>query len=422
MHLNAVVRVLVGILTVHAFSQRCKRIGQTAVLFEFRTLFGIEFAFAADVLQCLIDIDIACCLVKQCTTGIETSLDIGNHFCHSRELDDGFAELLAVCSICHSLVISSLRKTYALSSNAQTSTIHQRHYIFDETKFAVTTEFALRILVDEFAGWTSVDAKFVLDATNINTAIALVVDEHRKTTTIACSCLRTGKHKMDVAVAVGDETFRAIQTPAVVLLVESCLEHNALQVATCIRLCEVHRHRFALADTRNVLLALLLVAEAIECFYAVLQTPDVLETCIAGRNNFVCCSVNRYRKIEATIAAGHRHAVQAGMVHCLEVLVGFRSITYTTIFAMRSFGINFFRIRSHNIGNDVAHDVQHLVVTVHGIGKVLRSLFVLVFICVAALFQFDDTLHQGAVFEFELYLFYVVIIVCHFTCCFAYNT
>ena len=89
---------------------------------------------------------------------------------------------------------------------------------------------------------------------------------------------------------------------------------------------------------------------------------------------------------------------------------------------MRPFGINFFRIRSHNIGNDVAYDVQHLVITVHGIGKVLRSLFVLVFICVAALFQFDDTLHQGAVLELELYLFYVVIIVCHFTCCFAYNT
>ena len=83
------------------------------------------------------------------------------------------------------------------------------------------------------------DTKLVLDVTNSNATVALVVDEHRQTATVACAFLRTCKHEVDVRITVGDETLNTVQAPCAVFVLSS-LEHNALKVGTCIRLGQVH--------------------------------------------------------------------------------------------------------------------------------------------------------------------------------------
>ena len=132
MHLDAVVAVLVGILRVHTLCQGREGICQTAVLLQFCALFGFQLAVATDVLEGFVDIYIAGSLIEKGTASVETGLDVANHLSDCGELDDGFAELLAVASIGNGLVVSSLTETHTLGSNTQTGTVHQRHHIFNK--------------------------------------------------------------------------------------------------------------------------------------------------------------------------------------------------------------------------------------------------------------------------------------------------
>ena len=68
---------------------------------------------------------------------------------------------------------------------------------------------------------------------------------------------------MDVSVAIRDETLYAVQIPATVSLVVRSFQHNGLKVGTCVRLRQVHRHGLSVANTRDVTLALILVAELV---------------------------------------------------------------------------------------------------------------------------------------------------------------
>ena len=81
----------------------------------------------------------------------------------------------------------------------------------------------------------------------------------------------TGEHQVDIAVTVGDEAFYTIENPCAVFFLGS-FEHYALKVRTCIGLGEVHRHGLAFANAGDIFGSLLLVAELIESFGAVLQT------------------------------------------------------------------------------------------------------------------------------------------------------
>ena len=103
-----------------------------SVLLQLGTLLGLQLAVAADVLQCLVDIDVACRLVEQSTTCIEAGLDVAYHLLYGRELDNGFAELLAVACIGDGFVVCSLTEAHALGGNAEASAVHQRHYIFNK--------------------------------------------------------------------------------------------------------------------------------------------------------------------------------------------------------------------------------------------------------------------------------------------------
>ena len=130
------------------------------------------------------------------------------------------------------------------------------------------------------------DTELVLDVAHVHTTVPLVVDEHRKSAAVTGAFLRAGKHEMYVGVTVGDETLHTVESPAILLLVESGLEHHPLKVGACIRLGEVHRHRFTGAYARNVLLALFLASELVESVYAALERPDVLEAGIGCGNHF----------------------------------------------------------------------------------------------------------------------------------------
>ena len=58
-NLDAVVSVLVGIFGVHTFGQRSERIGQFGIFLLFLTFFRGQFAFAGDIVQCLVDVYVA---------------------------------------------------------------------------------------------------------------------------------------------------------------------------------------------------------------------------------------------------------------------------------------------------------------------------------------------------------------------------
>ena len=82
-HLDAVVGVQVGVFGV-------------LVELEFCLLLVGELAGALDVLEALVDVYIAGCLVQECAACVEACLDVGNHFIDGGEVHDGLTELLAV--------------------------------------------------------------------------------------------------------------------------------------------------------------------------------------------------------------------------------------------------------------------------------------------------------------------------------------
>ena len=74
MNLYGVVGVLVGILGVHTLCQRCEGIGKASVFLLLGTLLWSEFALAGNVVESLVDINVACCLVENGATGIKLCL------------------------------------------------------------------------------------------------------------------------------------------------------------------------------------------------------------------------------------------------------------------------------------------------------------------------------------------------------------
>src|SRR5574344_2009864 len=127
-------------------------------------------------------------------------------------------------------------------------------------------------------------AHLVLYAAYVDATLVLVVDKHGEAAAVVCAFFGTGEHEVNVGVAVGDEALHAVEKPAAVLLAVGGLEHDALEVTACIGLGEVHRHGGTGADAGNEAAVLVVVAELIEGFYAVLQTPDVAEAGITCRH------------------------------------------------------------------------------------------------------------------------------------------
>ena len=95
-HLDAVVGVQVCVFGVHALRKRRASRGELLVELEFCLLLVGELAGALDVLEALVDVHVAGCLVQECAACVEASLDVRNHFVDGREVHDSLAELLAV--------------------------------------------------------------------------------------------------------------------------------------------------------------------------------------------------------------------------------------------------------------------------------------------------------------------------------------
>ena len=67
-----------------------------------------------------------------------------------------------------------------------------------------------------------------------------------------------------------------------------------------------------------------------------------------------------------------------------------------------AFCIDLLGIGCHDIGSDVAHDIQHAAVAVQCVSHVLRCLGIFVAVGKVTFLQFHDARHQGAVFQFKL--------------------
>ena len=412
-HLDAVVGVQVGVFGVHALRKRSASGGELLVELEFCLLLVGELAGALDVLEALVDIYIAGCLVQECTASVEASLDVGNHLIDGREVHDGLAELLAVLGIGESFVVGHLADAHGLCCNAEAGAVHECHHVLDEAELAAATEFSLRVLVDKFAGRASVDAELVLDAAHVHATVALVVDEHGKAAAVVGAFLGAGEHQVDVAVTVGDEALHAVKVPALVFFAVGGLEHHALQVGTGIGFGQVHGHRLAGAHARDKAGTLVLVAEFIQGLDAVLQGPDVLETGVCRGDHFVDGRVGGNREVETAEAARHGHAIEAGLAGGFEVLVGLARVTHAAVFAVGAFGVHVFRVREDGVRGDVACDFEHAVVAVYRVGVVFRRIVKAVLVGVAVFLELHDALHQRRTFKVELNLWMVCVKIRH---------
>ena len=412
-NLDAVVSVQVGVFGVHTLGKRSAGAGELVIKLEFCLFFVGELAFAFDVFETLVDIDVACCLVEEGTASVETGLDVRNHFIDGREVHDCLAELLAVLGVGESFVVGHLADAHGLGGNAEACTVHEGHHVLDEAELAATAEFCLRVLVDKFASRASVNAELVFDAANVHATIALVVDEHRKTAAIVRAFFGAGEHQVDVGVAVRDEALHAVQVPALVFFAVGGLEHDALQVGTGIGFGQVHRHRFAGANARNETGTLIVVTEFVQGLNAVLQRPDVFETGVGRGDHFVDGRVGGHREVEAAVATRHGHAIEAGLAGGFEVIVSLASVANATVGTVRAFGINVFGIREDGVRGDVASDFENAVVVVHSVGKIFRRIVEIVLVSKAVFLEFDNALHQGAAFEVEFNLGVICVEICH---------
>ena len=443
-YLDAVVGVQVGVFGVHALGERRACAGELLVELEFSLLFVGELTGALDVFEALVDIYIAGCLVQECAACVEASLDVRNHFVHSREVHNGLAELLAVLGVGESFVVCHLADAHGLCCNAEAGAVHEGHHVLDEAELAAATEFSLRVLVDKFAGRASVDAELVLDAAHVHASVFLrplgsiarrtdgfaslsltrlvntsrfvltvVVDEHGKAAAVVGAFFGAGEHQVDVAVAVRDEALHAVQVPALVGFAVGGLEHHALQVGTGIGFGQVHGHRLAGAHARDKAGTLVLVAEFIQGLDAVLQGPDVLETGVRRGDHFVDGRVGGNREVESAEAARHGHAIEAGLAGGFQVLVGLGCVADAAVFAVGAFGVHVFGVREDGVRGDVACDFEHAVVAVYRVGVVFRRVVKAVLVGVAVFLELHDALHQGRTFKVELNLWMVCVKIRH---------
>ena len=223
--------------------------------------------------------------------------------------------MATVFGVCQGFAVGDFGATDALRGDAEASAVHQSHHIFDEAHTAGAAEFGGSVFVNEFASGRAFDAHLVFDAAHCDATVALVVDEHRQAAAVFGAFFRAGEHQVDVAVAVGDEAFHAVEHPGAVFFLSGA-EHHGLEVGTGIGFSEVHRHGFAFAHAGDEASALVFATEFVESFGAVLQAPEVFETGIGARHDVGGHDVGCDGEVQTTEAAGHSHTHEAGLTAC----------------------------------------------------------------------------------------------------------
>ena len=258
------------------------------------------------------------------------------------------------------------------------------------------------------------DTQLVLNVTNVDTAVALVIDEHGKSASVLSAFFRTGQHKVDVGVTVGDESLHAIEAPGAVGILRG-LEHHALQVAAGIGLGEVHTHGLACANARNILLALLLRTKLVECVDTALKAPYILEAGISCGNNLREHGEHAVGDVETTVAAWHGDTPQAGLACSVEVLIGLACIFHSSVLKMRTFKVHALRIGLDDVGCHIACDIKQTLVVLNGVFKTYWGISEVVLVGIVALFQVNDALHQR-MSKIKSYFRMITIIICHYLC------
>ena len=80
----------------------------------------------------------------------------------------------------------------------------------EQKKYAKLAD-SFSILVHQFASRRTVDTEFVFDTTYVHTTLILVIDEHRKTTTVSCTFFRTSQYQVKISITVCNKTFYTVQ-------------------------------------------------------------------------------------------------------------------------------------------------------------------------------------------------------------------
>ena len=80
---------------------------------------------------------------------------------------------------------------------------------------------------------------------------------------------------------------------------------------------------------------------------------------------------------------------------------------------MRTFKVHTLRIGLENVRRDITGDIENALVVLYRILIVDRRVFKFIFIRIAALFQFNYTLHQRMM-KMELKFRMIAIIICHY--------
>ena len=308
--LDAVVGALVGVFTGHQFGERREAVGITQGGFHGLTLFGSEGADFGETVIAVGEVHLTCCLVEERTHGVgfgahgvEDVLD-GNH------LVDGFTELFAGGSIVYGFAAGGFAETDSLGTDAETGTIHEGHGVFDKSQTTFANQLAGGVVEDEFGGGGADDTHFVFDAAHGETTVGTVVDEIREATAVGSAFFGAGKDEVDVGVAVGDETFDTVETPAVGGLVEGCFEAYRLEVGTCIGFGEIHAASGTFVDAGEVFVFNGFGSEILDGVGAVLEHPDGGKAYIGTGYNFACHGGDSARHVETVVFAALLDAVE----------------------------------------------------------------------------------------------------------------
>ena len=139
----------------------------------------------------------------------------------------------------------------------------------------------------------------------------------------------------------------------------------------------------------------------------------MLETGVCRGDHFVDGRVGGNREVQAAKAARHRDTIEASLAGGFEVFISLGCVTNAAVFAVRAFGVHFFRVREDGVRGDVASDFEHAVVVVHRVGKIFRRIVESVLVGIALFLELDNARHQGIAFEVEFNLGMICIKIRH---------
>ena len=150
--LQGIVSDLVGILAGKQFLQRRVNIGKFLVFLHLGAFLLVEGTFFGNVVIRLVHVHETGSFVKDGTDTVQLRLHVRQHLVNSRELNNRLAELLALAGVFQALAVSGFSDADGLSANTQAGSVHQCHYVFNQTHLAFAHQFCRCVLEYQFAG------------------------------------------------------------------------------------------------------------------------------------------------------------------------------------------------------------------------------------------------------------------------------